>query len=300
MANLDIEPFAKSHENDIYDDNIDYITRKYKNHLSILKIKEIIKIENKFTFLDSTPIAFEKEINRLNPKKAGVENDLPTKILIKSSDIVAPHLAAIYNNCKNANMYPVNLKLADVTPIHQKNETTLMKNYRPVSLIPIVSKLFERDMYNQIISYIDKFLFGYRKGYNTEQCLTVMLEVWKKSLDGKSKAGAILTDLSKAFDCLNHDLLIAKLEAYGFDKNALLFVSDYLKGRKQRTKVNGSYSSWLKLLFGVPQGSILGPLLFNIFINDMFYFTNESKLANYADDNTLYTVKENITELLEF
>ena len=82
-------------------------------------------------------------------------------------------------------------------------------------------------------------------------------------------------------------------------KNALLFVSDYLKGRKQRTKVNGSYSSWLELLFGVPQGSILGPLLFNIFINDMFYFTNESKLANYADDNTLYTVKENITDLLK-
>ena len=303
VANLEIETFTKSHENDIYDDNIDYIIQKYKNHLSILKIKEIIKIENKFTFSDSTPIAFENEINRLNPKKAGVENDLPTKILIESSDIIAPHLTTIYNNCKNANMYPVNLKLADVTPIHKKNETTLMKNYRPVSLIPIVSKLFERDMYNQIISYIDKFLspylFGYRKGYNTEQCLIVMLEVWKKSLDGKSKAGAILTDLSKAFDCLNHDLLIAKLEAYGFDKNALLFVSDYLKGRKQRTKVNGSYSSWLELLFGVPQGSILGPLLFNIFINDMFYFTNESKLANYADDNTLYTVKENITDLLK-
>ena len=302
VDNLDIETFATSNKNDFIDDNIDNIIRKYENHPSILKIKEIVKIENKFIFLDSTPITFENEINRLNPKKSGVENDLPTKILIGSSDIVSPHLAAIYNNCKNANMYPVNLKLADVTPIHKKDETTLMKNYRPVSLIPIVSKLFERDMYNQILSYIDKFLspylFGYRKGYSTEQCLTVMLEIWKKALDGKSKAGAILTDLSKAFDCLNHDLLIVKLEAYGFDKNALLFVRDYLKERKQRTKVNGSYSSWLELLYGVPQGSILGPLLFNIFINDMFYFINESKIANYADDNTLYTVKENVKELL--
>ena len=178
-----------------------------------------------------------------------------------------------------------------------------MKNYRPVSLIPIVSKLFERDMYNQVLSYIDKFfspyLFGYRKEHSTEQCLTVMLEVWKKALDGKGKAGAILTDLSKAFDCLNHNLLLAKMDAYGFDKSALLFIQNYLKDRKQRTKVNGSYSLWLKLLYGVPQGSILGPLLFNIFINDMFYFIKDTKMANYADDNTLYTVDENIQNLLK-
>ena len=195
------------------------------------------------------------------------------------------------------------LKLADVTPIHKKDENTLLKNYRPVSLIPIVSKLFEREMYNQILLHIDNFLspflFGYRKGYSTEQCLIVMLEVWRKALDGKWSAGAILTDLSKAFDCLNHNLLIAKIDAYGFDKSAINFIHNYLKERKQRTKVNGSYSSWQELKIGVPQGSILGPLLFNIFINDMFYFIKDTKMANYADDNTVYTVEENIDDLLK-
>ena len=102
-------------------------------------------------------------------------------------------------------------------------------------------------MSNQILSYIHKFLspylFGYRKGHSTEQCLTLMLETWKKAIDNKGKAGAILTDLLKAFDYLNHDLLIAKLEACGFDKAALTFIKDYFKNRKQRTKVKGSYST---------------------------------------------------------
>ena len=122
-----------------------------------------------------------------------------------------------------------------------------MKNYRPVSLLPIVSKLFERNMYNQILAYIDKFLspylFGFRKGHSTEQFLIIMLEAWKKALDEKKNAGAILTDLSKAFDCLSHDLLTAKLRAYGFDHDALIFIYSYLKERRQRTKIGFSYST---------------------------------------------------------
>ena len=106
---------------------------------------------------------------------------------------------------------------------------------------------------------------GFRKGLSTQQCLLAMLEKWKRSIDNSKMFGALLTDLLKAFDCLDHELLIAKLNAYGFSLTALKLVHNYLSNRKQRSKINSTYSSLLKILFGVPQGSILGPLLFNIF-----------------------------------
>jgi len=153
------------------------------------------------------------------------------------------------------------------------------------------------EMYTYIETFLSPFLFGYRKKHSTEQCITVMIEAWKKALDSKYNAGSVLTDLSKAFDCLNHKLLIAKLNAYGFHKDALRFIYSYLRERKQRTKVNNSYSSWRNVIYGVPQGSILGPLLFNIFLNDIFYFVKDVSVANYADDNTQYTTQKNVTSL---
>ena len=163
-------------------------------------------------------------------------------------------------------------------------------------------EIYEKNMYDQILSYIDKFLSpglcGFRKGYSTQHCLAIMIDRWQKAIDNGQLAGALLTDLSKAFDCLNHELLIAKLEAYGFDRASLQYVYSYLSGRKQRTKVNNSFSEWCNILFGVPQGSILGPLLFNIYINDIFFFVSKSDIANYADDTTPYSTKANLDSLI--
>ena len=144
---------------------------------------------------------------------------------------------------------------------------------------------------------LSKELTRFRKNYSTQHCLSCMPEIWKKVLDKGGYICTIFMDLSKAFDTLNLDLLIAKLGSYGFETDALRYMKSYLTNRKQRVRVNKTFSEWERITTGVPQGSILGPLLFNIFLNDLFPFVSNLSLSKHADDNTLYTFGDNLKKL---
>ena len=185
--------------------------------------------------------------------------------------------------------FPQNLKLADITPVYKKNDPLDKTNYRPISIFPVVSKIFERIMQKQIndfiFSFLSSYLCGYRKGFNTQHALLTLVENWRKSLN-KGFGGAILMDLSKTFDTLNHDLLIAKLHAYGFQHDALKLLLSYHSKRWHRTKVNTSFRSWEELNKGVPEGSVLGPILFNLYLNDLFYLPEFAKVCKFADYTT--------------
>ena len=217
--NIDFENFNTLTENS----QIDEIVEKFKEHQSVTLIRDFM-VENEFT-LDKkfdfdfiTSEVLRTEINDLDHTKKGTFNNIPSSILKLTSIECSDHLSSVWNEeIIGQNKFPDNLKLADVTPVYKKSNPTLAKNYRSVSVLPTVSKIFERIMQKQMSSYIDKllspFLCGYRKNFSTQSCIINMIEKWKMTLDNKGYAAAILMDLSKAFDTVNHELTIAKLNA---------------------------------------------------------------------------------------
>ena len=286
-------------------DPVDNIILSYRSHPSIIKIRERVEHHDnfaKFSFCYVEPTHIEKEISGLDPKKAVGYDNIPSKILKESVSIVKEPLSQLFNISVDECIFPAKLKFANISPLFKKEDNTNKENYRPISILPVISKIFERIIFHQMSSFITNFispyLCGFRKGYSTQHALLRLMDMLNKKLDKKNKVGLFMMDLSKAFDCVPHELLIAKLDAYGFEKEALKFIYSYLKDRNQRVKINADYSSWKEILSGVPQGSVLGPLLFNLFLNDIYFFVDEESLHNYADDNTLSVVDVDIVEII--
>ena len=144
-------------------------------------------------------------------------------------------------------MFPENLKLSDIVPVFKKLDPTDKTNFRPVSVLPLLSKVFEKIMYDQLYEYaetfLNKLLCCFCKSHSTHHALFTLLQKWQKELDSSGIVGTILMDLSKTYDCLPHDFIIAKLGASGLDTNSLRFIFDYLSCRKQRTKMGSTYSN---------------------------------------------------------
>ena len=225
---------------------------KYRYHPGVLLIKDKIRNPASFSFKEASLSDIEKELRNLNTKKASTIGNIPQKFFRESKESCFETLAELFNNTLLTCSFPTELKVANVSLVIKKDDPLKTKNYRPISVLPVVSKIFKRVLYKQMSLHVDRFLSpylcGYRKGFSTQQALISLLGKWKIVSDRKGYAGAILMDLSKAFDTLNRDRLITKLHAYGFLEESPKLIKSYLRSRWQRAKLNISFSSSSELI----------------------------------------------------
>ena len=282
-------------------DNILDIVESFKGHVSIQAIKNNPNVDStkifEFKPIDSAYI--EKQLAGVCAKKSTGVDTIPPRLVKISAPIIGQPLTKLINTSIASGIFPDILKNAEVSPLHKKDDNTNKHNFRPVSILTCIKKIFERVYCDQMVDFsneiLSNMLCAFRKQYSCETVLIKLIETWKDLLDKHQIIGAMMLDLSKAFDCLPHKLLLAKLEAYGFDNNACNLIKSYLENRHQRVKIGSARSSWLQLIKGVPQGSILGPILFNIVINDIFYLVDG--IYNYADDNTVSRHSSSVDEI---
>ena len=235
----------------------------------------------------------ESMISQLNISKSCGPNSIPTKLLKDNLALFLSPLKYIINLSFHEGCFPDMLKVADVCPIFKKKCKKKCENYRPISLLPNLSKLLERAMHTRLYEYLEnsKILydlqFGFRKKNSTTHALIDIVEKIRDNLDNKTFSCGVFIDLEKAFDTVNHKILLKKLHFYGIEGISNNWFTSYLSNRKQRVKLNSKVSTYQSITCGVPQGSILGPLLFLIYINDMKNSVKFSVVHHFADDTNL-------------
>ena len=223
----------------------------FVDHPSIKAIKNNLAPNTSLTFRHTTEGEITKIIKLLNPKKATGPDQIPPKLIKIARPQISNVLTGMINNAINEGIFSDTLKRAQVTPVIKKADNLSKENYRPVSILPCLSKIFERVIANRFNEYFEgifqESLSAFRSGYSCQDTLLALVEKWKSTFRNYKCAGAILMDLSKAFDCMHHDLLIAKLDAYGITTNSLKLLKSYLTNRQQRVKIGNATSGWKEI-----------------------------------------------------
>jgi hypothetical protein len=246
----------------------------------------------------------ERIINSLKIKESSGYDEISTKILKTSAPFISSPLSYICNKSMLSGTFPARLKYAIVKPLLKKGDKENVANYRPISLLTSFSKVLEKIIYDRLLKHIETNnilaaeQFGFRASSSTENASYKLTDKILNALNNRMMVGGIFFFLQKAFDCVNHDILLTKLEFYGITGITHKLIKSYLKGRYQRVVLNNHYSSscskWGEITHGVPQGSILGPLLFLLYINDLPHITNEnSKIVLFADDTSIIITNPN-------
>ena len=232
-------------------------------------------------------------LTNLSRKTSNGPDGLSTKLLKVIEPEITASLTLLINQVLHTGAFPDKLKIAKVIPIFKKGETTAFNNYRPISLLPVISKVIEKIMFNQLSLYLENSRllsgsqYGFRPKHSTEYAAIEVVDRLITQMDINNTPINIYLDLSKAFDTIDHSILIHKLQFYGVNGANLKLFHSYLENRKQYTQINETKSGILPIKTGVPQGSILGPLLFILYINDFPQASNICNFIMYADDTTL-------------
>ena len=300
--------------------NKNYIVEEFNNFFSKIGEKLASKIENSndiFRNYLNDPkqqsILLTKtnedeiihQIKSLENGKSTGHDGINARFLKLCSPYVSPILANIFNLAIKTGIYPDELKIAKVIPIFKSGDTTECTNYRPISVLSIIDNVFERILKKRMVEYLEKcnilyeYQFGFREGHSTTHALVEIIDNIKESIDKNNMTCGIFVDLSKAFDTVNHHILLAKLENYGFRGKAYELLSSYLSNRKQYVQLNDHKSSYKPISCGVPQGSVLGPLLFLIYINDIANCCPQEKTRIYADDTNIFFDSNNVDDISE-